>query len=305
VTRRRAAALAVPLAVAALLGLAAAAALGFAGPAAAAPSTADSALNARSNDDCFRCHGVQNMQNRFIEVGGEKKTLFVDRTVYEASRHGKLACTSCHIGFKPGLHDAGQTQAWLVTAKLTACNNCHADVFDMYRGSFHGNLVFGESSGKAPVCADCHEPHNIMPPDSPEFRAGIDGLCAQCHADALKTYLDSYHGKAFYLGDAQTAVCSDCHGGHKILPPSDPESMVSSQNLVSTCAQCHPGANENFAGFMVHVDPQSPNSSFAVFTFYALYIMLIAVVFTFGFVHTGLYIYRGIKDGLYRRDSHG
>ena len=153
-------------------------ALGFAGPAAAAPSTVDSALNARSNDDCFRCHGVQNMQNRFIEVDGEKKSLFVDRTVYDASRHGKLACTSCHIGFKPGLHDAGQTQAWLVTAKLTACNNCHADVFDMYRGSFHGNLVFGESSGEAPVCADCHEPHNIMPPGLSRVPRAASTACA-------------------------------------------------------------------------------------------------------------------------------
>jgi hypothetical protein len=42
-----------------------------------------------------------------------------------------------------------------------------------------------------------------------------------------------------------------------------------------------------------------------VWTFYAAYILLISVVFTFGFVHSGLYIYRGFKDGLYRRDHHG
>ncbi|HEY5386698.1 MAG TPA: cytochrome c3 family protein [Thermoleophilia bacterium] len=279
--------------------------LGIAGAAAASPSTAQSALNGRSNDDCFRCHGRQNMRSRTINVDGEQKSLFVDRTVYDASRHGKLDCTSCHIGFKPGLHGAGETQAWLVTAKLTACANCHADVFSMYQSSFHGNLVFAESSGQAPVCADCHVAHNITPPDSPAFRASIDSLCARCHADQLKTYLDSYHGKAFYLGDVKTAVCTDCHGGHKILAPSNTQSKVSKQNLVATCAQCHPGANENFAGFMVHVNPQSPRSSFVVWTFYALYIMLIAVVFTFGFVHTALYIYRGFKDGLYRRSHHG
>ncbi len=298
-TRRRAAALAALLTVAALLGLAAAAG------AATAPVTAQSALGVTGNDACFHCHGQQDMQNRTIDVGGEQQDIFVDRALYDASRHGGLACTSCHIGFKPGLHGADETQAWLITAKLTACDNCHADVFAMYRGSFHGNLVFGESSGKAPVCADCHVAHNITPPGSAAFRASIDSLCARCHPDQLKTYLDSYHGKAFFLGDAKTAVCTDCHGGHKILPPSNPESMVSKHNLVATCAQCHPGANENFAGFMVHVDPQSPRSSFAVWTFYALYIMLIAVVFTFGFVHTALYIYRGIKDGLYRRNRHG
>ena len=139
----------------------------------------------------------------------------------------------------------------------------------MYRGSFHGDLVFGESSGEAPVCADCHEAHNIMPPESQEFRAQIDSLCAKCHADALKTYLDSYHGKAFFLGDLKTAVCTDCHGGHRILAPSDPESSVNEANLIETCGECHPGANDNFVQFMVHVDPKSPSSSFLVWTFYA------------------------------------
>jgi hypothetical protein len=283
----------------------AALALCFTGSAAASTATAQSALTAPSNDDCFRCHGQQSMLNRKIDVQGVQKSLFVDQARYEASRHGKLACQSCHIGFKPGAHTAGETQAWLTTAKLTACNNCHADQFDMYRGSFHGNLVFGKSSGKAPVCADCHMAHNITPPDSPAFRASIDPMCARCHPEQLKTYLDSYHGKAYYLGDAKTAVCTDCHGGHKILAPSNPQSTVAKQNLVATCGTCHPGANENFAGFMVHVDPTSPRSSFLVWTFYALYITLIVVVFTFGFVHTGLYIYRGFKDGLYKRDHHG
>ena len=102
----------------------------------------------------------------------------------------------------------------------------------MYRGSFHGNLVFGKSSGKAPVCADCHEAHNIMPPESQEFRAQIDTLCANCHEEELQTYLDSYHGKAFYLGDLKTAVCTDCHGGHRILAPSDPDSSVNEANLI-------------------------------------------------------------------------
>lgn len=286
--------------------LCSAAALGFAAAAVASTSTAESALNApSSNDACFHCHGQQEMLNRTIDVEGRQKSIFVIRTVYEASRHGKLACTSCHLGFKPGSHSTAAPAGWLATAKLTACQNCHADVFAMYRGSFHGNLVFGESNGKAPVCADCHVAHNITPPDTPAFRASIDPLCARCHAQQLHTYLDSYHGKAYSLGDAKAAICTDCHGGHKILPPSNPDSMVADQNLVGTCGKCHPGANENFAGFMVHVDPQSPSSSFAVWTFYALYILLIAVVFTFGFVHTALYIYRGIKDGLYRRNRHG
>jgi len=286
---------------AALAAFATAALLGCAGTAAAATSPL---LDAPSNDACFRCHGSPDV-NQTVDVAGQQKSIRVNQAVYEASRHGKLACTSCHLGFKPGVHTTAQTEGWLLTAKLTACNDCHADVFDMYRGSFHGDLTFGKSDGKAPVCADCHLAHDINPPDSPAFRASIDTLCARCHADALKTYLDSYHGKAFYLGDAKTAVCTDCHGGHRILAPSNPESSANQANLVETCSRCHPGANQNFVRFMVHVDPTSPRSSFLVWTFYAAYIMLIVVVFTFGAVHSSLYIYRGFKDGLYsRRRSH-
>jgi len=283
----------------------AAAVLGFAGPAAATSATATNALNAPANDECFECHGSADVKAETIDVAGQQKSIYVDRAVYEASRHGKLACTSCHLGFEPGVHDEQQTQDWLATAKIDACRNCHADVFEMYRGSFHGDLVFSESSDEAPVCADCHDAHNILPPESVEFRAQIDGLCAQCHEDALKTYLDSYHGKASSLGDLKTAVCTDCHGGHRILPASDPESSVNEANLVATCGECHPGANENFVQFLVHVNPQSPRSSFLVWTFYAAYVVLMSVVFTFGFVHSGLYIYRGYKDGLYRRSHHG
>jgi predicted CXXCH cytochrome family protein len=279
----------------------AAALLGFAGTAAAATSPL---LTAPSNDACFRCHGSPAVNQR-VAVAGQQKSIRVDQAVYEASRHGKLACTSCHLGFKPGVHAAAQTQGWLLTAKLTACNDCHADIFKMYRSSFHGNLHFSQLTGKAPVCADCHLAHDITPPDSPAFRASIDTLCARCHADALKTYLDSYHGKAFFLGDSKTAVCTDCHGGHKILAPSDPQSTVNEANLITTCSRCHASANKNFVRFMVHVDPTSPRSSLLVWSFYAAYIMLIAVVFTFGAVHSGLYIYRGFKDGLYgRRRAH-
>jgi predicted CXXCH cytochrome family protein len=283
-----------------------AATLALAVASAAETATATDALNApATNDECFRCHGSADVRDVTVDAGGEQKSIYVNREVYERSRHGRLACTSCHIGFEPGQHDAEQTEGWLETAKISACRSCHADVFSMYRGSFHGNLVFGESSGEAPVCADCHEAHNIVPPESVAFRRQIDGLCAQCHEDALRTYLDSYHGKASTLGDLETAVCTDCHGGHRILAASDPESSVNEANLIETCGDCHPGANDNFVQFMVHVDPRSPSSSFLVFTFYAAYVALITVVFTFGFVHSGLYIYRGYKDGLYKRNHHG
>lgn len=252
--------------------------------------------------ECAACHNAENPDT--VTVGGEERPLAVDIAVYEVSLHGQLDCTACHIGFKPGPHTATQTEGWLGTAKLEACRNCHADLFSMYEGSFHGTLVLGEGSKEAPTCADCHTPHDIVAPGSPKFRRSILDLCGRCHGGRSDTYLDSYHGKAFLLGKEDTATCTDCHGGHKILPASDPASMISDENRLATCQTCHPAANENFAGFLVHVNPKDPRDNFWVFLFWLAYVLLIATVFTFGGIHTVMYVYRGIKDGLYGRKHH-
>jgi cytochrome b subunit of formate dehydrogenase len=275
------------------------------------PSPGGTALNPSGNDQCLTCHGQKGTNgyidadgkqvSMYIDVDGQRKSIYVDAAKYAASRHGKLACISCHIGFNPGMHPPGVTEDWLQTAKLEACGDCHAKEFLMYEGSFHGELSLSQKDSKAPLCADCHDAHNILSPGTPEFRAGVAGLCTKCHGGREGTYLDSYHGKAYLLGDKQTAVCTDCHLGHRIVPRSDPSSSVAKQNLGATCGRCHPGANENFAGFRVHVNPQDPRSSPSIFAFWALYVALITVVFSFAAVHTAGYIYRGLREGMYSR----
>ena len=297
----------------ALLGLAAAAGAALAaGDAGTAPSgTGGSALSPSGNDACYDCHGQKPLDGyitvegeevpAWVMVGGEKKSIYVDRPVMSRSRHGQLACVSCHIGFNAGMHPEEVTTGWLRTAKISACGDCHGDQMEMYRQSFHGNLILTRDATRASLCADCHDAHNIIPPGTQAFRQQSMTMCTRCHGGAETTYLDSYHGKAFMLGDEKTAACFDCHGSHKILPASNPESTVSPQNVVATCARCHPGANENFADFRVHVNPQDPRSSWEIWIFWIAYVLLIAVVFSFAAVHTSLYIYRGAKEGLYSR----
>ena len=111
----------------------------------------------------------------------------------------------------------------------------------MYEGSFHGKLRLTEQDNNAPLCADCHDAHNILSPGTPAFRESVTALCTRCHGGREGTYLDSYHGKAFALGNKQAAVCTDCHPGHKILPASDPASSVSKQNVVEHLRPLPPG----------------------------------------------------------------
>ena len=284
----------------ALMALAAATSFGLL---TAGPLHAQSAVPVRiQNDRCFACHGLAAGKTT-VDVNGVAKSIYVDRAVYHASLHGELDCTSCHIGFQPRQHNISETIGWLKTAKLSACGNCHANEFAMYQGSFHGTLALTKDLSRAPLCADCHEAHNIVNVNSLAFRKSSLALCTRCHSSREATYLDGYHGKAFLLGRTAAAVCIDCHGGHKILPPSDPASTVSKQNLLTTCRRCHPGANTNFTGYRIHVNAASPRSSLAVFFFWIAYIVLITVVFSFAAVHTGLFVYRGIKSGAYRRQQ--
>jgi predicted CXXCH cytochrome family protein len=287
----------------------AAALLGVVALPAAATSPTGKVVSATGNDKCFTCHGQKGSNgyidvngkktSQYITVNGQRKSIYVDEAKHNASPHGELACISCHIGFNAGMHSPPVTQNWLQTAKLTACRDCHATTYDAYVASFHGQLALQRHDPRAPLCADCHNAHNILVPGTLAFRESVMYLCMRCHGGAEKTYLDSYHGKAFLLGNAKTAVCTGCHYGHKIEPQSNPSSTVSKQRVLATCRRCHPTATQKFASFRVHVNPDSPRSSPLIFSFWILYVVLIAIVFSFAAVHTTLYIYRGKKEGLY------
>jgi hypothetical protein len=129
-------------------------------------------------------------------------------------------------------------------------------------------------------------------------------MCGRCHGEKSATYLDTYHGKSFRLGDERTAVCTDCHGHHKILPPSNPQSTISSRNIVHTCRQCHASANRLFATYLVHVNRSTPKSSVWVWLMEMNHSVLIGALFLVGGAHTVLYCFRGLKEGMYRRGNH-
>jgi hypothetical protein len=278
-----------------LLGMALLTAAVLAAPAGAAQFSLAHGANGR----CLACHAKPDLGT--IVVNGERKSLTISETMFHDSVHSRLDCTACHAGFQPQEHTVGETAGWYQQAKLTACSDCHADQFAMYSGSFHGDLVLGQNDRRAPSCADCHGSHGIVSPTSPAFRAAVPGMCGRCHGDKESTYLDTYHGKSQTLGGMTTAVCTDCHGSHKILPQSDPASTISPENVAGTCGKCHEHASTKFASFLVHVDRSTPKSSLWVWLMEMSHSVLIGVLFVFGGLHCFLYFYRGLREGLYSR----
>jgi hypothetical protein len=287
-SRRRAAVVA--LAAACLL-------LAAAGPASAVTFT----IPVGKTDRCLACHAKPDLGT--VTVNGEEKSLTVDVDAWRGSMHSRMDCTSCHAGFQAREHTAEETQGWYEQAKLTACSDCHSSEFKMYDQSFHGDLVMGQGSKEAPACGDCHGSHAIVDPTTTEFRESVPEVCGRCHGEKEETYLDTYHGKSVRLGDISRAVCTDCHGYHKILPQSNPDSTVSSANVVATCGKCHEHASTRFASFLVHVDRSTPHSSIWVWLMEMNHAVLIGVLFTLGGLHCIMYFYRGLKEGMYRRGN--
>jgi len=252
---------------------------------------------------CLVCHGQEYLGR--VAVEGQTKNLYIDPELYEETAHGLLPCNSCHIGFSTDPHSMVSNAESFAEMAREACRNCHDDQYEMYLQSYHGTLTreYAEAprpaEEKPPVCVDCHGTHAIHKVGGLEYKQNIHLVCGKCHKGSDRTYLDTYHGKAVNLGRQAAATCVDCHGSHSILPPSNPESTLSEANALETCRLCHPKASEGFTTYLVHITPTSPSAPLVVFLVAVFYLALIILVFSFGGVHTLLYIYRGLKDKLY------
>ncbi len=252
---------------------------------------------------CAKCHQGGTMLKTH-QVGDPKAVEhFVD------SIHGRAllvdglsvapTCSNCH-----GVHNIlpHENEASKISkANLPdTCGACHVLVEETYAKSVHGRLLAaGHKEG--PTCVDCHTSHEISRPLQPEFHLSIDHKCGECHADRLARYRETFHGKAIALGRPGVAACSDCHGHHDILESENPASHISDERRLQTCQKCHPAANENFAGYMVHADHTDKEGSPLLYWSYVFMTALLIGTFAFFAAHTLLWLVRSAV--LYLRDS--
>ena len=200
---------------------------------------------------CQKCHS-------------ENYTKTLDSMHAKAASAGNLGapiCTDCH-----GAHDVKPPDQPRANISET-CGKCHTEIFAAYKASIHGGALIQENNPDVPVCTDCHGVHNIHDPRTAQFRVESPELCAGCHAnqelmskyglpaDVYNLYNLSWHGvdvsvyKANWPGIwHESAVCTDCHGVHNILPTDNPASTVNPDNLLATCQKCHPKAGPNWTG---------------------------------------------------------
>jgi cytochrome b subunit of formate dehydrogenase/nitrate/TMAO reductase-like tetraheme cytochrome c subunit len=86
-------------------------------------------------------------------------------------------------------------------------------------------------------CTSCHSDVDAKKLPHPEKLQPLD--CGTCHADEKQQYSESLHGRAVKRGEALAPRCTDCHGTHNILRPSDPGSPTAITQIPFLCGRCH------------------------------------------------------------------
>jgi len=171
------------------------------------------------------------------------------------------------------------------------CGQCHHGIAETFATSIHAT---GEARDgvQLPVCEDCHTSHQIRRADAPGFRTLMMEQCGQCHQEETETFFETFHGKVSRLGTEGAAKCSDCHGSHNILPTSNPASTLSRANVVETCAQCHPGSNRRFAGYLTHATHHDKDRYPWLFWSFRFMTLLLVGTLTFALLHTAAWLVR-------------
>ena len=160
---------------------------------------------------CLTCH-----KNPVANISGKK-----DLTKLKLSQEN--LCLSCHLN-NPDVRSRTAPSAGFITA---------------YEHSIHGSEL-QKGNGKVATCIDCHDAHDILPGSNPKstvYKTNVPNTCGQCHTEQYDT---SIHGQEIAKGDLDAPVCTDCHGEHNILQPSNPKSPVAFQNVsTQVCSPCH------------------------------------------------------------------
>lgn len=243
--------------------------------------------------DCRRCH------ERQTETYGAS----VHGLALKAGRADSATCQDCHDSHEV-LPPTSPISPLHVSRQAETCGACHDQEASDFEASVHGRALM-HGVRDAPTCTDCHYEHKIEALKGESSRRISEDVCSRCHAserlntkynlpvDRVRTFFDSYHGLASQYGSTLAANCGSCHGYHKILPSSDPDSTINKAHLVETCGKCHPGANEKFALSRIHVDIAAQESASDIGSLINWWVRKIYLFLIFGmvgamFVHNGL-----------------
>ena len=199
-------------------------------------------LNARAagalsdaDQACLGCHGSEGLKKKLASK--ETLSLHVQGKAFANSVHAAIGCAGCHAEVDLAKHPSDrkiESAREYSVAQAGVCKTCHEDKFKLYEGSIHAVLVRDGNAG-APVCTDCHSPHEVSPKAVYETMASVP--CKQCHVAIFEAYAGSMHGKARSASNKSGApLCSDCHRAHEV------KAVAAGDIPRTACLVCHANA---------------------------------------------------------------
>ena len=169
--------------------------------------------------------------------------------------HTGATCRSCH-GPSHGVVATSDPASPVSRLKIAdTCGSCHANPdflaqhkipfahpVEAFKLSVHGRAL-AAGNEHAASCSDCHGSHAVLPGRDAGSKINhwrVPETCGTCHSKIHDAYAGSVHGKAVANGMPGAPVCTDCHGEHDILAPSEPGSLVNAARVSTvTCGRCH------------------------------------------------------------------
>jgi formate dehydrogenase gamma subunit len=184
--------------------------------------------SALKDSDCLDCHGDNTLFK--TNSAGKAISLFVDAAKLKLSAHKTNFCISCHADVTAKHPDDNKI---LLPVN---CATCHERQTESYNASVHG-LALKAGHPDAATCRDCHDSHDLIAnnsPTSPLYFTRQAETCGKCHAQEVKDWAASVHGKAMAAGKRDAPTCTDCHSEHKI------QSLKKSTKISEeVCSRCH------------------------------------------------------------------
>jgi len=149
---------------------------------------------------------------------------------------------ACGLGFVCAAFSTAPASAQ--AAQVVQCAKCHADrdfISANARGPGQDTLLYVQptvlegTAHEGLACTDCHRGFEAgFPHNAPQTVVS----CSTCHEQEGLDWTASIHaGNAETVGDAPT--CVTCHGSHRVLRTSDPQSPTYPLNVAGLCGRCH------------------------------------------------------------------
>jgi hypothetical protein len=146
------------------------------------------------NQNCRGCHAA-----KFTQYEGS-----IHASLVNAGNISAPLCKDCHSAH------AVQSMANYQPESGLPCKRCHEDIYAAYAQSVHGKArtegnVIRTNDIQAPVCADCHQAHEVT-----AVAAGdrLKAVCLQCHEGALQAHEQWLPNAGLHL---EVVSCAACH----------------------------------------------------------------------------------------------